>query len=151
MRVVGDERYVRAVTQALARTESRENGSSLIGAARASPNIVTIMQGPNGTTPLVNADAQNGVGTGATVRWDPNDRSGNWNTDGNNDREPFIGLVHEFGHVMQMLTGTENADPSVAERNAIMIENSVREEHGMPLAVPVEDVALPTRKDEKFE
>ena len=81
-------------------------------------------------------------GSSGTVTWDPSSTNGGPNQNGNNTREPFIGLTHELAHTHDGLRGPLNQTSigmigttsiPYAEFYAMDWENQVRSENNIAL------------------
>jgi uncharacterized protein RhaS with RHS repeats len=134
-----DINFIVDVALDIAEIMSEPGGAAMIQELHQSEHVVTIVptEGPNQTR-FDSADAQNGRGSGSTVRFNTEQTRGNRDETGSSERPRFIGLAHEtVGHALAGVRGEAPVgDHYEAEADAISRENIVREEHGLPLAVP---------------
>ena len=111
--------------------EGGEAGGALISDLQSSDKHITIRKG----------DQNQAVGY--MVSWDPNDRTGGIDENGNSSRPSFIGLAHELGHAHDALDGVMDRSTWVtfsngdirtkSEITATHWENRIRAENGIPL------------------
>lgn len=161
LRCVGTKSFCEAVAKALAKIESKKQGAAQISKLRQSEfdNIITQAMPRHGVRPqctLVGGEnsvnqAQVSPGdaygrpSAAIAEWSPTKTSGGTDTNGSNQRPPYIGLVHELGHVRAFNLGVQAfsnpLDPRIgspgytppSELYSVANENAVRREQGLPL------------------
>jgi RHS repeat-associated protein len=87
-------------------------------------------------------ESQNNYYSMKTVKWDPSDTKGAFDTQGNRNRPAFIGLGHELAHALDDSRGTidrtlielrQGVKFPKAEHFSTFKENQFRIEHGLPL------------------
>lgn len=77
------------------------------------------------------------MGTGSTIKWNPNNTTGGQDAKGSQERPAFVGLGHEIGHSFEYATGTTDyittqSDGSLPqERKSLDVENAVRRQHNL--------------------
>jgi hypothetical protein len=98
--------------------------------------VLTRSAGANAFQPFNEELAQNGVGTGGILYYNPDRTEGNWDETGGKERPPWVGLAHEaVGHAIAAIRGEEPVGQTDREMDAIDRENEVRREHDLPEAV----------------
>lgn len=129
----GDKSFIANVTDALNTLGSKPAGKNLANKVVNSDKKLGISRsnGRNKTLPEFNE-----------VGWNPNSKKGGIDQNGKDTRPPFIGLGHEFAHIVDIWEGTydhklwtiEDGEPIPnAEKSATHVENQLRSEHELPL------------------
>ena len=126
-------------------SQSSQRDLDFIKKLQNSESKVVIKQsmGNNNTKPTILGSLKNlfGLGGDAEVHWNSEKRFGGLDENGSHDRDPFIGLAHELGHVEDVFDGKfTTSDIRVGEKgiplkemNSIDRENQIREDTGNPL------------------
>lgn len=148
--------YLKQAKVALDLLSSTDSGNTLLNDLSSSKNSFTIKHSNKNnfkeysrnkaSLQLVcpNMSTDN-IGSGGIIHWNPINRIGGPNSEGNNERIPAIGLAHELGHAITSnngLTDFRSYPPSIGipelknvtmdEGNAMRIENIIRYELGYP-------------------
>jgi RHS repeat-associated protein len=146
IQVWGDDGFVRQVNTDLRTISSKPHGAALVQGLRSSAHTIIIEP-----LPVKGAGNQTENGPGANdprhgadsfVMFDPNNVHGGVDENGSNVRPAYVGLGHELGHAEAAAHGQQAPrDPDAPqipdstpywEDNAVMRENQLRQEHGLP-------------------
>lgn len=125
---------------------SKPAGAQLVQQLQSSEHAFKIAPSVNGSnqTGVLQTDIANattpGVGSGATIYFNPAGDTGPRDSSGSTNRPAFVGLGHEMGHAKLADEGKYNANyqpqrensTPPAERQTVPIENAIRSEHGSP-------------------
>jgi len=138
----GTDPFALAVGKALDKISAGGDGKDMVDGIENSTH----------TTQILSRKSDDGIGNRTTLQadgifWGSDDRAGGPDTKGNLDRDPYIGLAHELGHVEYILqlkgvfdfsgdwftaAGAKGPTPN-SDKYATFRENQVRAEHGVPL------------------
>ena len=137
--IMGDEEFVEKVEKDLDIIRSKPNGKEMIEGLENSDNIHVIRESKGRNYTRFGKDYKEGVGSGSTIGYDPDKKTGGLNTEGSDKRPPFIGLAHELGHAEALDKGIQSTDRGTGEPgttppsevHSLQRENEVRREHGI--------------------
>jgi hypothetical protein len=135
----GNDKYLNAVSGALAKLGLGKEGRGLIDFLSGTSNNIEIQNPLNGGG---NQATFKGMKKG--IDWDPNNANGGPDASGSTARPSFIGLGHEMAHVEDAIKGTYKQGDFVNDpTNGVTIpnaeiysthrENQFRAEQGLPL------------------
>lgn len=145
--------FLQKTLNALNEINSTDDGSSALSELESSRFSYVIRKGGNETVPDNKAlsglrdvapQFASKAGSGGTIYWNPNDRTGGIDVNNSTSRPSFIGLAHEVGHAIGSIRGSNDwrsYSPNSLHLNTITnddfaamhFENQIRTAHGLSL------------------
>ncbi len=143
VKVVGDNDFKKKVSENITEIKSGNGGATLMKAAEAAPQVITIIEsrnGANSTRAAANADT---TPSDSTINFAPANKTGGKDANGSTDRPAFVGLAHEMGHAVAAAKGAQSFDKGdgkprttpPSEKQSLKAENEVRKDHTLPARV----------------
>jgi len=141
--IIGSDQYRASVNRALySIAQNGPNGKGFVKYLMEHEKTVTIHESadkPHASTGFQRLLAAFKIPTDVTVFWDGHGSAGSKNHEGGTGAPDFVVIAHELGHAEEFMDGNVKAGgvaPGMkvpkSEQNAILRENEIREEAGIP-------------------
>jgi len=138
----GDKEFKEKTQAAIDKVRSKPEGKKLVEGLKSSKKRHVIKETEDGNSARGRSSAgyDGGRGSGSTIEFNPDRETGGTDSEGSNERPPFVGLAHELGHAEEYDAGTQSSEEHTftpgttpeGEVHSLKRENDVRKEHGLP-------------------